>query len=243
MSIPKFKPAKASEFIHWCKDYRQEHPDAVAILYVRVSNTRQVYEENILNHLKALRNVCRRRNIQVVAEFTENISGRKINLKRTEFIKAIELARKLMRQGKDVFILTTTTDRYLRNEHYYKTNWKVLPTRAEYESFLELADGVPLVTYKRPDLGPRKSRSFATRIGQHFKNNRGGRPKGSKDKKPRKKKTNPKRQRLDKLPNVFAMREKGASWGLIKEVTGVKKGTAQNWIRKGYKHWKKSDGL
>ncbi len=112
--------------------------------------------------------------IPVVARYGEVESGKLYE--RPKLRRAVAMARR-----EEAIIVVDTTDRLIRAEDYDpqdRATWKYRPTDAEYERFIETNSGVTFATVgRRPDAGPRKTRSHQTKRGHEAKGNRGGRPK------------------------------------------------------------------
>jgi DNA invertase Pin-like site-specific DNA recombinase len=220
--LAKSKSAKASEYIHHFRKYKK-HLDFV-LCYGRVSERPQ------LPHLKTyeffLRKRCEKRGVRVCRYFGEQCSGKTVYFHtRDQLIAAIAEAKKLREQGKDVSILASSTNRYLRNINYSKTNQDVLPTKAELEELLALADGIPLLTVYPPDWSEREVRGILSKWGQRYKGNKGGRPKQTKP-------GYKKQLRNEKLEIVLLLYKENNSLGKIALLTRVPKSTVADWIRK-----------
>jgi len=223
--LPDSKPAKASKYLHHFKKYHKKHPNMQALIYTRDSTGAQAYRRNLDTHKKVLRREHKKMKIPILGCYPEVSSGWILNDDRWALVKAVKKARKYIRKGKPVVIVTTSSDRFLRNEYFTTNGPDVLPTKAEFEKLKKLTRNVPLVTLLHPDMPPMEVRSWQTKWGQKTKGNKGGRPKVNKP-------GYKKKQRLEKLPRVLRLRKKGASWRDINALTGVAKTTATDWVRK-----------
>jgi hypothetical protein len=90
-------------------------------------------------------------------------------LHRATFLKACRFAR---RHG--VNVVTRSTSRYLRSQAWKKSNQKAVPTEADFEELLIIADGVKLTTLQDPD--DPLERSYQTKRGIDAKKAAVGRP-------------------------------------------------------------------
>jgi hypothetical protein len=224
--LPDSKAVKASEYLYHLKEYHKQHPDMRALIYPRVSSGAQGYNGNLDTYEKVLRRKLKKLNIPVVGCYCEVSSGWILNEDRWALAKAVKKARRYIRKGKPVVIISTSSDRFLRSRDFNtKTNPDVLPTEAEFEKLKKLTRNVPLGTLLHPDMPPRKVRSYQTKWGQKGKGNSGGRPKINKP-------GYKKKRRIQKLPRVLRLRKKGASWGKINALTGIPKTTAADWVKK-----------
>ncbi|MHC4115514.1 MAG: recombinase family protein [Planctomycetota bacterium] len=220
------KPAKASNFLHWFKNYYYEHPDMVAILYNRESSNPQDYKHNHRIHEWVLRRKCKKLNIPVIGYYCETCSGKALNTDRQALLQAVRKARAMIKEGKHAVILATSTDRFLRNIDFHtKDNPDVLPTEAEFEKLKKLTRCAPLASLLHPDRSWKKVRGYQSKWGQQAKGNKGGR---SVEKRPgwtisRQKK---------KLPCVRRLLKKGMSVTQISKRVHVARSTVSDWIVK-----------
>lgn len=142
-------------------------PDALArytgsevVLYCRVSEPSQVnngsLERQKLDELQEHRAAGAN-----VRQFCYGQESGKLAKPRLLLREAIERARK--RGG---FVSAGNLSRLLRAADYERrTNWDVLPTQAEIEKLLKIADGVPLATRLHPSLTPKEIHALATKRG------------------------------------------------------------------------------
>jgi DNA invertase Pin-like site-specific DNA recombinase len=219
------KPAKASNYLHHLKAYHKKHPDMEAIIYCRVSAGMQWRKGNLDTQEQILRRWLKKHNIPVIGCYREVSSGWVLNDERWALVNAVKQAKKYRGQ-KEVVIVTTSSDRFLRNIDFHtKDNPGVLPTEAEFEKFNKLTCGVSCLTYLHPDMPWKKVRSYQSKWGQRIKGNKGGRPKKNKP-------GYKKQRRLEKRPRVLRLHNKGMSLGGIAAETGIPKSTVGFWIKK-----------
>ncbi len=215
----KSRPAKASDFLYWLKEYHCEHSDMRAIIYLRVSACSQNHNKNLENHEKVLRRKLERLSIPVLGCFHDVGSGWITNHKRGVLRKAICKARKF----RNTVVITTSSDRFLRNRNFETNEPDLLPTVAEFETLKKLACDVPLVTLLHPDMSPKKVRSYQSKWGQKTKGNKGGRPI---EKRPGYKK----KLREKKLSIVRRLLKKGKNTTEIARNICVARSTVSDWI-------------
>jgi len=174
------------------------------------------YKELLLSELK-------KRGIPVVGCHCEISSGWILNEDRWALMNAVEQAKKLIRKGIKVAIVTASTDRFLRNTYFTTDKPDLLPTEAEFDKLIELTCGVPLVTLLDPDMPPREVRSYQTKWGQEYKGHKGGRPE-------KREQGYKKKRRLRKLEQVIRLHKQGIAICKIVRQTGVKRSTINDWI-------------
>ena len=219
-SLPDSKPAKASKYLHWLKQYHYDHPDMRVIIYIRDSSRSQDHKGNLDTHEMVSRRRLKRLKIQVVGCNREVSSGWILEPdKRTGLMNAVKEAKR-----QKAVIVTTSVDRVLRSIDFNtQTNPFAMPTEAEYEKVKKLTCNIPILTLLHPNMPPRKVRGYQTKWGQKAKNNKGGRPSVNKP-------GYKKQRRKEKLPKVLRLYEKNASLGRISALVGIPKSTVADWI-------------
>jgi hypothetical protein len=172
-------PGKASDYIHWLKDWVKAHPLVTAVvLYLRVSGRTQKWT----NNLRVQEDWCiaqlRILGVTVIAVFREVGSG--YADARLTYAAAVDCARE-----HGVPLVALCTDRLLRSEDFStKSNRYVQPSVAEYERLTAIARGVTLATILDPDMpwdrpdseDGETTHQYQTKLGQAVKS-KGGRPK------------------------------------------------------------------
>ncbi|MGD8785920.1 MAG: recombinase family protein [Phycisphaerales bacterium] len=220
----KSKPAKASNYLHHLKTYYKKHPDIEAIICCRVSACIQERSGNLDTQEKVLRKILKKHNIPIVECYREVSSGWILDEDRGALVKAVKETKK-HRGKKNIVIVATSSDRFLRNEYFTTKNPDILPTVAEFEELKKLTCDVPLATLLHPDMSPKKARGYQSKWGQKVKGNKGGRPKKNKP-------GYKKQRRIKKLYRVLRFHNKGMSFGKIATLTGIPKPTVWYWVKK-----------
>lgn len=214
------EPGKASNYISFFPKLVRETKEAIllVILFARVSSCAQHYKGNLRGQFNWLQKRLKRYgNVRIIAEIKDVASGWKEERDGLKRAAAIAL-----KNG--AIILTETTDRYIRSPYYHsQKNPSVQPTDAEYMDLIQSLDGVVLATMLHPDTHWKKVRSHQSKRGQQTKGNKGGRPKinepGYK-----------KKRRLEKLPLVLQLHNRGVTLGDIHVLTGIPKSTVWYWV-------------
>lgn len=215
------EPALASNYFHHLSEYIRQHPNLKVVIYCRVSACMQQYNDNPKNHERVLRRKHKKLNFPIIGCYHEVSSGWVLDDRRTAFIEAVQKAKET-----NAVIVTTSSDRYLRNRDYKTTTPDILPTKDEYEQLKKLTGDVPLLTLLHPDMPPMEVRSYQSKWGQKTKRNKGGRP--------RKKISGYKKlERVEKLPTVLRLHKKGWKVSKIAFKTGLKQDRIRAWIDKG----------
>jgi hypothetical protein len=220
--LSKSKPAKASKYLHHLKEYYKEHPDMQAIIYCRVSACMQEYNHNLDNHEVVLRRKLKKINVPVIGCFREISSGWILDADKRGALKdAVEKAK----QNRNTVVVTTSSDRFLRNRDFTTKKPDLLPTKAEFEKLRKLTCNVQLLTLLHPDMPPKKVRSYQTKWGRRVKGNKGGRPKINKP-------GYKKKRRLEKLPIVRQLSREGKTLAQISaQMPDVPKVTIWYWLK------------
>jgi len=104
-------------------------------------------------------------------------------------------------------------------------NQSSLPIEADFKAFMELTEGIPILTLLHPDMSWRKVRGWHSKWAQKFKGNKGG---WHKHKRPGYKK----QMRIEKLPLAKLLDEKNYSLGRIARIVGSAKSTVADWKKK-----------
>lgn len=217
----RFKPARASKYLQWLKKDYRKHPDMVAILYLRVSARSQDHKKNLRNHEKVLRRKLKHLGIRVIGCYCEVGSGWITDHTRGVLRQAVRQARQL----KNAVILTTSSDRFLRNRNFMVDNLDLRPTEVEFKKLVKLTCGVPFVTYLPPNMAPRKVRGYQSKWGQRAKGNKGGR---TIIKRPGYKKS----RRKKKLPDVDRLLRQGKNPTDIARKVKIARSTVSDWIKR-----------
>ncbi len=221
----KSKPAKASKFLHHLDEYLKNHPFTVALIYCRVSACMQGYKRNLDTIEQVLRRALKHRNIPVVGCYREVRSGWILDHKRGALVQAVEKVKKY--KGKrTVVIVTTSSDRFLRNRDFHtQERPDILPTEEDFERLIGLTGDVPLLTLLHPDMPSHKVRGIQSKWGQRAKGNKGGRHRkrfpGYK-----------KKRREQKLTTLMSLNRRGKTLSYIVAKTGVARSTIKDWIEK-----------
>ena len=216
--MKRHSTGRASDYLHHAEVYYRQHPDMQAVIYIRESGRKARQTRNHINHKRVQRDWLEKQNIPILVEpFFEVISGRDLSSNRKAFLQAVEFARK-----NNAVIITTCANRYLRNANMQSD---IPPTQHEFETLLELADGVPLLTLLHPDLPPSRVRSKLTKLGQRIKCNKGGRP-------PKKRAGYKNKQRETFLPVALQYYYSGKCISEIARLIGVPRSTVDRWIKK-----------
>jgi hypothetical protein len=202
---PVREEGAASEYIGYLPDMIERGEVNAMILHARVSTPVQQRNGSLSDQMKKLKELVKPygkspHRIPVVARFCEMGKGK--NPSRRKLRRAVAMARR-----EHAVIVVDTTDRLIRAEDYDphdRDTWKHRPTDAEYRHFMEVNSGVVFATIgRRPDAGPRRTRSHQTKRGQEAKGNKGGRPKKSV-------KLTPSQRKVLLLPEIKRLRmEKG----------------------------------
>jgi DNA invertase Pin-like site-specific DNA recombinase len=208
-----------SNYLHRLKRLIQRGVVIEVGRYSRVSESgAQQHRKNYLDQWRKLRKGIKKLGAKVGKAFWDVDYG--CNVDRPGLKNAIAWAK--AKPGR--ILVAETTDRWLRHPEFGRSNLKALPTEAQFEELLELADGVLLATLWHPDLPPGKVRSRQIKRGHSEKGNRGGRPRtetpGDK-----------KRWREKKLPLVLYWHKREGSRREIAAATGVPFNTVARWIR------------
>jgi len=214
------KPAKASYYLHWLKNYYHEHPDMEAALYLRVSARSQNHNKNLRNQERVLRRRLKKLGIPVADCFSEVISGWVTDHYRGILRQAVRRAL----QFENTVILAASADRFLRSRDFdTKDNPDALPTIAEFEKLRKITRGVPLVTLLQPNRSQKKVRGYYSKWGQRTKGKKGGRPilKNS---------GWTIRRREKKLPRVRRLLKKGKNPTEIARKMGIARSSISDWI-------------
>lgn len=224
-ALPKSPEGNASKYIYHLDEYLKQHPDIEALIYCRVSSGPQKYKCNLVTYEKVSLGELKKRGIPVVGCcYSEESSGWVLNDEREELINAIEEAKRLIKKGRKIVIVTASTNRFLRNRDFRTTERPYsLPTEADFQQLNELACGVPLVTLLSPDMSEEEVRSYQTKWGQEAKGNKGGRPE-------KKEPGYKKRRRIRKLDKVRQLHKQGTAVCDIERQTGIKRSTIIDWI-------------
>ena len=153
--LPDSKTAKASEYLYHLKEYYEQHPDMIALIYARVSTGAQGYKRNLDTYEKVLRRKLKKLNIPVIGCYREVSSGKILECdERWALANATKEAIK-----QKAVIVAPSADRLLRNKDFNtKTNPDVRPTEAEFKELKKLTCNVPLVTLLHPDMPPMEIR-------------------------------------------------------------------------------------
>jgi len=217
----KHKPARASNYLHWLKNYNREHPDMKVVLYLRVSARSQDHNGNLWNQERVLRRKLKKLGIPIVGCYSEVGSGWNTDHILGDLRQAVREAK----NHENAVILATSADRFLRNKDFHtQTNPNALPTIAEFEKLRKLTRSVPLVTLLHPDRSWKKVRGYYSKWGQRTKGNIVGRPilknSGWTIK-----------RREKKLPRVRKMLKRGKN---VTEIAGklqVARSTLDDWVK------------
>lgn len=176
--LVKSETAQASDYLYHCKSYLRKYPGTLVILYIRVSTGAQKYKHNLETLETILRSKLKKYKSSIVGCYRDVSSGWILNDDRRILINAAEKARKLMKLGKNVLIITTSADRFLRHVDWTPQN-NILPTQKMFKKLAELTFNVPLATLLHPNKqqNGKGVRSYQAKWGQLIKGNKGGRPK------------------------------------------------------------------
>lgn len=215
------KPVKASKYLYHLDEFHRRHPDMVAVIYCRVSARSQDHRENLQNQESVLRQQHKTRGIPLVGCYLEVGSGSILDEKREGLRKAIQAAK----QHVNAVIVTTSTDRFLRNRCFTTDRLDTMPNEEEFEELNRRADSVPLATYLHPDMPPKEVRGYQSKWGQRTKGNKGGPPL-------KKSPGYKKRRRLRNLPRVLRLQKGGKNPSQIAVRTGIARSTVCDWIVK-----------
>lgn len=224
--IPDSREAKASDYLHHLKSYLSKYPDALIIIYIRVSTHCQKYKYNLDTHETVMRKKLKKYKNSIVGIFPEVSSGWILNEDRWNLVKAVIKAKKFSKNGKKVVIATTSTDRFLRNEWWTPQN-NILPTEKDFDMLRNLTCNIPLATLIDPDKPQNGNgvRSLQTKWGQKIKGKKGGRPKINKP-------GYKKQLRLKKLAIVRQLWREGKTLAQIAfQIPEVPKVTLWYWLK------------
>ncbi len=222
LKYPQSPIAKASDYFVHFTALIQDRPGIPRVLYCRVSGREQNRRGNLRDQSDNQHRTVGQHENSVQACYREIASGWELDdgMDRPTLAAAIATAKKI-----GAVLVVESTDRLIRSVEYSKKNQDVLPTVAEFDKLMRLADGVTLATLLHPDTSPGDVRSHQIKRGQRAKGHKGGRPRITK---PGEKK----RRREEMLPMVLHLHRVGESRREIAEWTGLPVMTISDWIRK-----------
>lgn len=210
-----FSPGDASQYI--THDGIQSGDRVV--LYCRVSTRQQNHSGNLDSQEKYLRTQMGKRKARVVEVVRYVGSG--FEPLRLPF--AVRMA-----QQHGAKIVAITTDRFIRHDYFKSTGSKFeRNARANIEGLEALkqcAQEIELVTLLHPNASLLECSGLQKKIGQRFKNRKGGRPK----------KNTPgykKKRRNEYLPKVRRLRSEGSAIREIARRFDLPEATVRYWVR------------
>lgn len=205
----RWTPGVASHYLKWIEEVPSERS---LVCLNRVSTTPQERAGNLLDQIAENSQALLGRPVVAVVSGVESSS---IDGYRPLLMKAIRMARL-----HDAALVVSCRDRLLRHSDYDGRRCTEAPAIYEYETVMDMLDGVIIATILPPDT---PSRGKQIKRGQAAKGNRGGPPKS---------KPGWKRDRRDELlPQVRWLRNKGWSLRAIAGEVGVPFGTVYDWLR------------
>jgi DNA invertase Pin-like site-specific DNA recombinase len=205
-------PGKASRLISSIETIR---PGDKVVLCCRVSGREQNRKRNLKDQETNLRRVVEECEATVVDVATHVGPGWDTDW----LLRAAEAAR---RYGAK--LLAESTSRLIRHPCYNSKSWPTAQARdSDLYDLRWATEGVTVVTVVSPDATPSEERSHYTKRGQQEKSRKGGRPTKTKP-------GDKKRRRLELLPLVLRLRERGATLGDIVARTKLPKSTIARWI-------------
>lgn len=192
-----------------------------AVLYVRVSSSKQKRNANADHQLAYVRRRVRRIGQQhgvaiiVVKAYSEDASGWNLWASgRPVLVKAAKQARK-----RGAVLVALNTSRLVRNRHHARN---VLPTVDDFERLMGLVGNIQVATIFHPD--HQEDRGADTIRGHKARKARPGRP-------TKKQSGNTKRYKVENFARVIVGRWLGVSFREMESEIGVNYRTAARWWR------------
>lgn len=210
---PPSEPGKASDYFAHFETLNATD----AVLYCRVSSSRQHQNTNLADQERSLKRVLERLGVIVHVTYGCIESGWDNDhwMDRATLAYAAAEAEKL-----GAVLVFESTSRAIRSIWYHPSrNNHAQPTKAEYEKFLQITKGAKLATIAHPDITPEAERGLQSRRGMTEKNKKGGRP------------ITKKRRREIKKPKAIELRKSGKSIAAISREIQVPESTIRDWVR------------
>ena len=166
-------PSKASPYLHQLRAVVQTGKVTEIGIWARISQRgAQKKRKNLKVQLWKLKLAAKKYRLPILKVFQHIGPG--WDPGNPDFVRAVQWAK----QKPGRILLATSMDRFLRHRDFttddYEKNW--WPTVNQFEELMEVADGVPLVTYLPPDCSPKKVKKYHSIWGSKVKGNKGGRP-------------------------------------------------------------------
>ena len=216
---------KASDYIVHLKKLLMSSRFLKVVLYCRVSRCWQSKNGNLEDQKRYLLRMIRKYEkkyhvkVEIVAVIFETASGWSSD--RIE----LEIA-SLIAKEHNAILVAESSCRFVRSKRFHSNKKPdVLPTIYEYENLIRDTEGVTLATIIPPDKSWKRTKAYQAKRGQRIKRHKGGRP--------RKKYPGYKKQeRVDKLPIVLRLHNKGKKVSYIAFKTGIKVDRVRVWIKR-----------